>query len=57
VLPGHGLVAVEKWVPGHKPFEVLWNAMDDHSLEIDSIVPQVRHDYRIEAGRGELVEV
>ncbi|MFN2147974.1 MAG: hypothetical protein ACK2T2_06245 [Anaerolineales bacterium] len=56
VLPGHGLVAVEKWVPGHKPFEVLWKAMDDHSLEIDSIVPQGRHDYRIEAGRGELVE-
>jgi len=40
VLPGHGVVIVEKWVPGKEPFQVIWEAMDDHTLRIESDIPQ-----------------
>lgn len=56
VLPGHGLVAVEKWVPGREPFEALWLAMDDGTLQIDTLVPQGRHRYQGDGRRAILVE-
>ncbi|NPV75538.1 MAG: hypothetical protein HPY59_04100 [Anaerolineae bacterium] len=40
ILPGHGAVIVEKWVAGKAPFQVIWEAMDDRALVIDSRVPQ-----------------
>ncbi len=40
VLPGHGVVMAEKWVPGKEPFQVLWEYMDAGYLVIDSHVPQ-----------------
>jgi hypothetical protein len=40
VLPGHGVVIAEKWVPGKAPFQVIWECMDAGYLEIDSRVPQ-----------------
>ena len=40
VLPGHGVVIVEKWVPGKAPFQAIWEAMDDRAIEIESLVPQ-----------------
>jgi len=40
VLPGHGVVMAEKWVPGKRPFQVLWEAMDAGDLVVDSHVPQ-----------------
>jgi len=40
VLPGHGLVMVEKWVPGKEPFQLLWEYMDAGYLDVDTIVPQ-----------------
>ncbi len=46
VLPGHGVVLVEKWVPDKAPFQVLWEAMDSGQLEIDSRVPQGWFTYR-----------
>jgi len=45
VLPGHGTVIVEKWVPDHAPFEALWRAMDEGDLQIDSHVPQGPIEY------------
>lgn len=45
VLPGHGLVLVEKWVPGKAPFQVMWEAMDTGRLVIDSRVPQGPFQY------------
>jgi hypothetical protein len=42
VLPGHGVVIVEKWVAGKAPFQIMWEAMDSASLEIDTLVPQGR---------------
>ncbi len=40
VLPGHGAVLVEKWVPGKVPFQVIWEAMDQGALEVSSHIPQ-----------------
>jgi len=40
VLPGHGIVIVEKWVPGKNPFQIIWEYMDKGYLQIDNLVPQ-----------------
>lgn len=40
ILPGHGTVIVEKWVPGKEPFQVIWELMDAGALQVDSFVPQ-----------------
>ncbi len=57
VLPGHGVVIVEKWTPGKAPFQVIWEAMDAGQLVIDSHVPQGGMDYRPGTdGRMVLVE-
>jgi hypothetical protein len=40
VLPGHGMVVVEKWVPGKAPFQVIWELMDAGALEITNFIPQ-----------------
>lgn len=52
VLPGHGVFAVEKWVPGAAPFEVLWGSMDAGHLQVEARVPQGPMTYvRGRAGR------
>lgn len=40
ILPGHGVVLVEKWVLGKQPFQVIWEMMDTGQLQIASAVPQ-----------------
>jgi hypothetical protein len=40
VLPGHGVVIVEKWVPGKAPFQVIWEYMDAGFLVLDKLIPQ-----------------
>jgi hypothetical protein len=40
VLPGHGVVIVEKWVEGKAPFQVIWEAMDSKDIEITNHIPQ-----------------
>jgi hypothetical protein len=40
VLPGHGVVIVEKWVPGKAPFQVMWEAMDAGRLVPANDIPQ-----------------
>jgi hypothetical protein len=45
VLPGHGTVIVEKWVPGTAPFEAIWRAMDLGHLQVDRHVPQQPIEY------------
>jgi len=45
VLPGHGTVIVEKWVPGKEPFQVIWEYMDAGFLEVDNLVPQGRMEF------------
>jgi hypothetical protein len=40
VLPGHGVVIVEKWVAGAAPFQVMWEYMDAGCLQVDNRIPQ-----------------
>ncbi len=40
VLPGHGVVIVEKWVKGKAPFQAMWEAMDQGALVVENRVPQ-----------------
>lgn len=40
VLPGHGVVIVEKWAPGKVPFQAIWECMDSGALKIESLIPQ-----------------
>lgn len=51
VLPGHGLLMAEKWVPGTQPFDVLLAAMDSHRLEVSHGVPQGRMRYVAQGDR------
>ena len=45
ILPTHGLVTVERWVPGKAPFGELLEAMDAGQLEVEDRVPQGWHTY------------
>jgi hypothetical protein len=57
VMPGHGIVIVEKWVPGKEPFQVIWEAMDSGALQIDNHIPQGSMYYiKSSKARMELVE-
>ena len=40
ILPGHGIVIAEKWVPGKEPFQVIWEYMDEGLLVVNNLVPQ-----------------
>ena len=49
VLPGHGAMIVEKWVPGKAPFQVIWEYMDAGYIHIAKAVPQGPMDYAPDA--------
>jgi hypothetical protein len=49
VLPGHGLVMVEKWQPGKAPFQLIWEYMDAGYLQIEPRIPQGWFTYEREA--------
>jgi hypothetical protein len=55
VMPGHGVVAAEKWVPGKAPFQELWEAIDSGALTISKEIPQGWHTYRRDGGRRMVV--
>jgi hypothetical protein len=40
VLPGHGTMIVEKWVPGLRPFQAIWEHMDAGYLQVADRTPQ-----------------
>lgn len=40
VLPGHGIIIVEKWVDEKAPFQAIWECMDAGDLEVENRVPQ-----------------
>ncbi len=46
VLPGHGVLIMEKWVAGKAPFQVICETMRDGRLEIENSVPQGPLDYQ-----------
>jgi hypothetical protein len=45
VLPCHGVVIAEKWVPGTAPFQVIWETMDAGDLQVDNLIPQGTMQY------------
>jgi hypothetical protein len=45
ILPGHGVLIVEKWVEGKAPFELICDAIRDGRLEIENSVPQGLLEY------------
>ena len=45
VLPGHGIMIVEKWAEDKTPFQLIWEHMDAGYLELESAVPQGALDY------------
>lgn len=45
VLPGHGVVIGEKWVPGNAPFQVMWECMDAGALQVANRIPQGLMEY------------
>ena len=54
VLPGHGMLMVEKWLPGRAPFEELLRAIDERRIDICHGVPQGWMRYAPVGGRMEL---
>jgi hypothetical protein len=52
VLPGHGVVIVEKWVEGKQPFQVIWEGMDHRDIEISNDIPQGPFEYQTAGQRG-----
>ncbi len=40
VLPGHGIVIVEKWISGKAPFEAIWEYFDAGMIEVVKDIPQ-----------------
>ncbi|MFN2290485.1 MAG: hypothetical protein ACK2UC_04760 [Anaerolineae bacterium] len=54
VLPGHGVVIVEKWVRDKAPFQVIWEYMDAGHLEVAKRIPQGPMQYAA-AGEDRMV--
>ncbi len=54
ILPGHGVVMVEKWVRGKAPFEVMLEYMDAGYIQIESRIPQGKFTY-VPAPDGKMV--
>jgi hypothetical protein len=40
VLPGHGIMIVEKWIPGKAPFQTMWEYFDSGVIEVVKAIPQ-----------------
>jgi len=56
VLPGHGVLIVEKWVAGKAPFQVIWELMDDRRLEIANLIPQGPLEFRLDSSNRMILE-
>ena len=55
ILPGHGLVIVEKWVKGKQPFQAIWEAMDRKDIEITNYIPQGPFAFETSGQRSTIV--
>ena len=45
VLPGHGILIAEKWVPDKEPFQIIYEYMDSHALKVENHIPQGTMSY------------
>jgi hypothetical protein len=52
VLPGHGVVIVEKWVEGKQPFQVIWEGMDQRDIVISNDIPQGPFTFQTDGRRA-----
>ena len=50
ILPGHGIVIAEKWVPGKEPFQVIWEYIDADWLVVDNLIPQGPLNFTLDEG-------
>lgn len=48
VLPGHGVMIVEKWAPDKAPFQVIWEHMDAGYIQVAKAVPQGPMGYALD---------
>lgn len=57
LLPGHGVVIAEKWAHGKEPLQLIWEAMDEGTLEVSNVIPQgyLRYEHSVN-GRMDLKE-
>jgi hypothetical protein len=55
ILPGHGLVIVEKWAEGKQAFQLIWEAMDRGEIEITNDIPQGPFEFESRRRRSMLV--
>lgn len=51
VLPGHGVIIVEKWMEEKPAFQLIWEAMDHKTIEIYNDIPQGPFEFKAEGGR------
>ncbi len=52
IMPGHGVIIVEKWVKGKQPFQLIWEYMDQGILQVDPLIPQGNFEFeRISSNR------
>jgi hypothetical protein len=56
ILPGHGVVIVEKWVEGKAAFQVIWEAMDEKVIEITNEIPQGPFTFQTHGQRFTIVD-
>jgi len=56
VLPGHGVVIVEKWAEGKQPFQVIWEGMDQRDIEISNDIPQGPFEFQIDGQRATMAD-
>lgn len=56
VLPGHGVVIVEKWVETKQAFQVIWEAMDNRDIEITNHIPQGPFRFETNGPRCNIVD-
>ena len=56
VLPGHGVVIVEKWVEDKAAFQAIWEAMDRREIEITNHIPQGPFIYETKRPRATIAE-
>ncbi|MFQ5922669.1 MAG: hypothetical protein ACE5M4_07470, partial [Anaerolineales bacterium] len=57
VLPGHGVIIAEKWVPEKAPFQLIWETMDSGALQVDNHVPQGVYGYAVNSEGAMVLDV
>lgn len=57
IMPGHGVVIVEKWNKGKQPFQMIWEYIDQGILEIDPLIPQGNFEFECIASNRAVIRL